>query len=202
MYHRCPRDRRAVRRTFRSAIASLVRTVEERDASIAAHSRRVRRYALRLASALGLDRRQRQQLGLAAMLHDIGKVGIPDDILHKPDRLTPEEDRIIRSHPEVGERILAPIVRSRAVLAAVRGHHERLDGSGYPDGLAGEQVPLLARLLAIADCFDALTTSRPYRPALPPREAQAILEAGAGSHFDPVFVNAFLCIAPELLSAT
>jgi putative two-component system response regulator len=192
------RQTRRVRRTFLSAIASLVRTVEERDPYTAGHSRRVRTYALRLAAALDLDSRQRKQLGLAAMLHDIGKVGIPDDILYKPDRLTPEEDRIIRSHPEVGERILAPIVRSRAVLAGIRGHHERIDGGGYPDGLAGEQIPLLARLIAIPDCFDALTTSRAYRPALPLSEALALIEASAGSHFDPTLVRTFLRIAPEL----
>lgn len=193
------RQTRRVRRTFLSAISSLVRTVEERDPYTAGHSRRVRAYALRLAVALGLDRRQRKQLNLAAVLHDIGKVGIPDSILHKPDRLTPEEERIIRSHPEMGERILAPIVRSRAVLAAIRGHHERLDGSGYPDGLSGERIPLLARILAIPDCYDALTTSRAYRPALPTHEALAILEAGAGSQFDPPLVRAFLRIAPELV---
>lgn len=192
------RQTRRVQRTFLSAIASLVRTVEERDPYTAGHSRRVRAYALHLAAALDLDGRQRRQLSLAAMLHDIGKVGIPDGILHKPDRLTPEEDRIIRSHPEVGERILAPIVRSRAVLAAIRGHHERFDGSGYPDQLAGEHIPLLARLISIPDCFDALTTSRAYRPALPLREALTILEAGAGSHFDAAFVATFLRIAPEL----
>jgi putative two-component system response regulator len=193
------RQTRRVRRTFLSAITSLVRTVEERDPSTAGHSRRVRGYALRLAAALGLDRRQCGQLRLAAMLHDIGKVGIPDYILHKPDRLTPEEDRIIRGHPEMGERILVPVVRSREVLAAIRGHHERLDGSGYPDGLAGGQIPLLARLIAIPDCFDALTSARSYRPALSVRDALAILEAGAGSHFDPVFISTFLRIAPDLL---
>ena len=192
------RQTRRVRRTFLSAIASLVRTVEERDPYTAGHARRVRAYALQLADALGLDRRRRKQLGLAAMLHDIGKVGIPDGILHKPDRLTPEEDRIIRGHPEMGERILTPIVRSRAVLAGIRGHHERLDGGGYPDGLAGDGIPLLARLLAIPDCYDALTTSRAYRAALPKHEALAIVEAGAGSHFDPLFVRTFLHIAPEL----
>lgn len=180
------------------SLASLVRAAEERDPSTVGHSRRVRGYALRLASALGLERRQCKQLSLAAMLHDIGKVGIPDHILHKPGRLTPEEERVVRGHPEVGERILAPIVRSRAVLAAIRGHHERLDGSGYPDGLAGGHIPLLARLLAITDCFDALTSSRSYRPALSVCEALAILEAGAGSHFDPVFVHAFLRLAPDL----
>ncbi|HTU21543.1 MAG TPA: HD domain-containing phosphohydrolase [Gemmataceae bacterium] len=192
------RQTRRVRRTFLSAIASLVRTVEERDPYTAGHARRVRAYALQLAAALGLDRRRRQ-VGLAAMLHDIGKVGIPDAILHKPDRLNPEEDRIIRGHPEVGERILAPIVRSAAVLAAIRGHHERLDGRGYPDGLQGEQIPLLARVIAIPDCYDALTTSRAYRSALPKEEALAILEAGAGSHFDPALVRTFLRIAPELM---
>lgn len=188
---------RRVRRTFLSAIASLVRTVEERDPYTAGHARRVRTYALQLADALGLERRLRKQLGLAAVLHDIGKVGIPDHILHKPDRLTPEEDRIIRGHPEMGERILAPIVRSRAVLAAIRGHHERLDGSGYPDGLVGERIPLLARLLAIPDCYDALTTSRAYRSALPKSVALAIVAAGAGSHFDPEFVRTFLRITAE-----
>jgi response regulator RpfG family c-di-GMP phosphodiesterase len=192
------RQTRRVRRTFFSAITSLVRTVEERDPYTAGHARRVRTYALQLADALDLDRRQRKQLGLAAMLHDIGKVGVPDLILHKPGRLTPEEEGVIRGHPAMGERILAPILRSGAVLAAIRGHHERLDGTGYPDGLAGDHIPLLARFLAIPDCFDALTTARAYRPALPKREALAILEAGAGSHFDPLLISTFLGIAPEL----
>ncbi len=183
-------------------IASLVRTVEARDPYTAGHARRVRAYAVRLAIALGLDRRRRRQLALAAVLHDIGKIGIPNRILHKPDRLTPFEDRILRGHPEVGERMLAPLVRSRAVLSAIRGHHERLDGGGYPDGLIGEQIPLLARLLAIPDCFDALTTARAYRPALPLGQAFAIIEAGAGGHFDAMFVRVFLRIAPELYPNT
>jgi putative two-component system response regulator len=197
--HAVRRATRRVRRTFLSAIASLVRTVEERDPYTAGHGRRVRAYALQFAGALDLDRRQRKQLGLAAMLHDIGKLGIPDCILHKPDRLTPEEELVVRAHPEMGERILAPIVRSKAVLAAIRGHHERLDGGGYPDGLAGDAIPLLARLLTIPDCYDALTTSRAYRPALPKHEALAIVEAGAGAHFDPAFVRAFLRLAPDLM---
>jgi response regulator RpfG family c-di-GMP phosphodiesterase len=193
------RQTRRVRRTFLSAITSLVRTVEQRDPYTAGHARRVRRYALQLAAALELEPRTCRQLGLAAMLHDIGKVGVPDAVLHKPGRLTPEEDRIVRAHPEMGERILAPVIRSRAVLAGIRGHHERLDGTGYPDGLAGGQIPLLARLVAIPDCFDALTTCRAYRPALPLDEALALLQGGAGTQFDPVFVEVFLRIAPELL---
>jgi HD-GYP domain-containing protein (c-di-GMP phosphodiesterase class II) len=183
---------RRLRRTFLSAIDSLVRLQEECDPCTAGHSRRVRVYALRLAEAVGLGPRQRAHLSLAAKLHDIGKAGVPEAILHKPDALTPDEGNIIRLHPVIGERILAPIVRSRAVLSAVRGHHERLDGSGYPDGLRGEQIPLLARLLAVPDCFDALTSSRAYRAALPVSQALGALCAGAGTHFQPEFVQAFL----------
>jgi HD-GYP domain-containing protein (c-di-GMP phosphodiesterase class II) len=160
----------------------------------------VRGYALRLGEAVGLDSRQRRLLSLAAKLHDIGKVGVPDAILHKPAALDADEDRVVREHPVIGERILAPVIRHREVLAAIRGHHERLDGRGYPDGLRGEAVPLLARLIAIPDCFDALTTSRAYRAALPAGQALAILDAGAGSHFDPEFVRAFHAIAPGLIA--
>jgi response regulator RpfG family c-di-GMP phosphodiesterase len=189
---------RRVRRTFLSAISSLARTVEERDRYTAGHSRRVRAYSQRLARAIGLDRRQRHLLSVAAELHDIGKIAIPDAILHKPDRLTDDEMAVIREHPAAGERILAPVVRHRAILAGIRGHHERLDGTGYPDRLRGAQVPLLARLLTIPDCFDALTTSRAYRAALPLAEATRILREGAGRHFDPDLVAAFLGLVPTL----
>jgi response regulator RpfG family c-di-GMP phosphodiesterase len=197
------RQTRRVRRTFLSAIDSLVRTMEERDPYTAGHSRRVQFLALRLATAAKLDRRQRRRLGLAAALHDIGKAGVPEAILNKPGPLTRDEEGIVRAHPVIGERILAPIIRQRAVLAAIRGHHERLDGNGYPDGLRGEAIPLLARLIAICDCFDALTTSRAYREALPVSEALGVLRAGAGPQFDPALVRAFLEVAPRTqLSAT
>jgi response regulator RpfG family c-di-GMP phosphodiesterase len=192
------RQTRRVRRTYLSAITSLARTMEERDPYTAGHSRRVRDYALHLADAIGLGRKQCRLLDLAAQLHDIGKVAVPDAILHKPAALTPEEFAIVRLHPETGERILAPVVRNRVVLAAIRGHHERLDGSGYPDGLRGEQIPLLARLIAIPDCFDALTTSRAYRAALPVARAVEILRDGAGTHFEPDFVRAFLPLVERL----
>jgi response regulator RpfG family c-di-GMP phosphodiesterase len=193
------RQTRRVRRTFLSAIDSLVRTMETRDPYTAGHSLRVRRYALLLADTIGLEPRQRKQLSLAAKLHDIGKVGIPDAILYKPGRLTPEEERIVADHPVIGERILAPVIRNRDVLAAIRGHHERLDGGGYPDGLRGDQIPLLARLVTLPDCFDALTTSRAYRAALPVDAALDILKAGAGSQFDPDLVRPFIALAPRLL---
>jgi response regulator RpfG family c-di-GMP phosphodiesterase len=192
------RQTHRVRRTFLSAISSLARTMEERDHYTAGHSRRVRNYCLQLARALGLDRKQCRLLDLAAQLHDIGKVAVPDAILRKPGPLTPEEVEIVRQHPSTGERILAPVVRNRTILAAIRGHHERLDGSGYPDGLKGDQIPLLARLIAIPDCFDALTTSRAYRAALPLDSALSVMKSGSGSHFEPEFLQAFLRIVDRL----
>src|SRR5262249_51913372 len=136
------RQTRRVRRTFLSAIDSLVRTMEERDAYTAGHSMRVRHFALALATAVGLDSARRKSLSIAAKLHDIGKVGVPEAILNKPAALSPEEERVVRDHPVIGERILAPVIRNREVLSAVRGHHERHDGKGYPDGLRGDQTPL------------------------------------------------------------
>jgi response regulator RpfG family c-di-GMP phosphodiesterase len=192
------RQTRRVRHTYLSAITSLARTMEERDPYTAGHSRRVRNYVMELARAIGLDRKQRRLLSLAAQLHDIGKVAVPDIILHKPGALTPEEVAVVRQHPGTGERILAPVVRNRAVLAAIRGHHERIDGTGYPDGLRGNQIPLLARLITIPDCFDALTTSRAYRAALPVPAALEILADGAGTQFEPDLLRAFLQVVPRL----
>jgi response regulator RpfG family c-di-GMP phosphodiesterase len=184
-----------VRHTFLSAIDSLVRTLEARDPHTSGHSLRVRDHCLRMADALGLDRRRRRQLSLAAKLHDIGKVGVPEAVLHKAGPLTEAETAQVRTHPVVGERILSPIIRTPEVLAAIRHHHERYDGGGYPDALAGEAIPLLARLLAVADCFDALTTARPYREALPRAAAVEMIRAGAGGQFDPAISRAFLSLS-------
>ncbi len=189
------RQTRKIRRTFLSAIDSLVLTVEARDHYTSGHSLRVRQYCLRLAKALGLERRLRKQLSLAAKLHDIGKVGVPDVILNKPGLLTEQEFNAVRQHPVIGERILAPIIHIPDILSAIRSHHERLDGQGYPDGLVGEAIPLLARLLTVADCFDALTTARAYRPAMPLPQAVEVLHEGAGKQFEPDFVRVFVDVA-------
>jgi putative two-component system response regulator len=190
--HTVRRRTRQVRRTFLSAISSLVRTLEARDPYTCGHSLRVRDYVRALADVLDWDRLKCRQVSLVARLHDIGKVGLPEAILNKPDVLTQEERGIVREHPHIGERILAPIIRSRAIRAGIRGHHERFDGTGYPDGLAGEQIPMLARVVAVADCFDALTSARAYRAALPKHQALEILRAGAGSHFDPAILLPFV----------
>lgn len=186
------RQTQKLKQTFLSAIDSLVRTLEARDAYTSGHSMRVRHYALKLARVLGMDGRTRKRLSLAAKLHDIGKVGLPEAILNKPGALTDAEFAIVREHPLAGERILSPIIRDPLVLAAIRSHHERFDGFGYPDGLAGERTPLLARVIAVVDCFDALTSARAYRSAVPVAAALEILADEAGSHFDPQLVPPFI----------
>jgi response regulator RpfG family c-di-GMP phosphodiesterase len=193
-------ETRRVRRTFLSAIDSLVLTVEERDYYTAGHSMRVRRCAARLADALCLSRRERRQLLLAAKLHDIGKLGVPDAILNKPGPLSEAELEKIREHPVAGERIVRPVIRSRAVLEAIRCHHERLDGQGYPDGRRGPRIPLLARLLSVADCFDALTSPRAYRDAMSVAEALEVIRSGAGTQFEPEFIRALIEVVPSLLT--
>jgi response regulator RpfG family c-di-GMP phosphodiesterase len=192
------RQTRQIRQTYLSAVDSLVRTLEARDPYTKGHSMRVRRYALCLADEIGLAERQRKQLSLAAKLHDIGKVGIPEGILNKGSSLTKAEFEAVCEHPVIGERILSPIVRSPAILAAIRSHHERPDGKGYPDGLRGAQLPLLARLIAVVDAFDALTSTRAYRDARPASEAVEILRGGAGTQFDADLVRAFARVAPRL----
>jgi response regulator RpfG family c-di-GMP phosphodiesterase len=196
---RVRRQTRRIRHTFLSAIDSLVRTMEERDPYTAGHSLRVRRYSLALADALDLDSGHRKHLSLAAKLHDIGKIGVPEAILNKQGVLTETEMETVRQHPEIGERVLTPIIRQSEILAAIRGHHERLDGTGYPDRLRGSAIPLLARIITIADCFDALTTSRAYRGAMSVPKAVEVLRKGSGTQFEPKFLEAFLSVVPRLI---
>ncbi len=186
------RQTRKLRQNFLATINSLVRALEIRDPYTSGHSRRVRHYSLLLADALGFEGRQRQCVGLAAKLHDLGKIGVPEAILNKPARLTDDEFAVVREHPILSERILAPVIRNSDVLGAIRGHHERMNGSGYPDGLAGDKIPLHARLLAIADCFDALTSARSYRRSLPFPVALDLLRDQAGEQYDPNFVRVFI----------
>jgi HD-GYP domain-containing protein (c-di-GMP phosphodiesterase class II) len=196
--HIIHRQTRLIRRTFLSAIDSLVCTLEARDASTKGHSLRVRWWALRLAGVLGLGPQKQKWLSLAAKLHDIGKVGVPEVILNKPARLNDEEYRRMKEHPIIGERILKPVIRNQEVLAAVRGHHERFDGQGYPDGLRATGITELARIIAVVDCYDALTSFRSYRKILSVRQALRVIREGAGSRFDPIIVQAFITAAPQL----
>jgi diguanylate cyclase len=171
-----------------------MRALGEHDPETVGHCWRVRRHALRLAVALGLGRGACRQLAVAAVLHDVGKVEVPRAVLQKPGRLTAEESLRVQRHPAVGERLLAADVRDPVVLAAIRHHHERHDGTGYPDRLRGEAVPLLARVLALADCYDAMRSDRPYRPGLSRPAALAAVRQGAGTQFDPRVAAAFLAL--------
>jgi len=172
-------------------VRNLFRALKRHDRLTAQHSARVRRYVLWLAAEFGLAPAQRRQLSLAAALHDIGKICMPLVLLNKPDRLTPEEYRLLQTHPVYGEWILRSVLPDAEALTTVRWHHERPDGRGYPDGLEGWCIPLPARILAVADGYDAMTTTRPYRQALGAAQALDTLLMGAGSQFDADVVECF-----------
>jgi putative two-component system response regulator len=186
-----------LRNTFFSAITSLVRTLEARDAYTSGHSLRVRKYAMHLAHHIGLDEHSKKRLSLASKLHDIGKVGLAEGILNKPAKLSENEFDLVKEHPVIGERILRPIIRNRVVLSAIRSHHERFDGGGYPDNLRGEEIPFLGRMITVADCYDALTSSRAYRGAMTQDDALTILHDGMATQFDPHLVPPFIRMIRE-----
>jgi putative two-component system response regulator len=160
-------------------VLSLAHSIEAKHCLTDGHSDRLAEYAAQLGKSLGLTEEDLQDLRLACLLHDIGKVAVPDSILLKPGRLNPQEMEIMRQHPITGEKICAPLKSLRSILPIIRHHHERMDGTGYPDGLYGEEIPLKARILQVADVFDALINNRPYREALSTVEALKILHEEA-----------------------
>jgi putative two-component system response regulator len=169
-----------------AVLFSLALAVESRDASTAGHCHRLSALASSLGRRLGLPPPEVLALRRAGMLHDIGKVSIPDSILLKSGPLTPDERRVMEQHPVIGERICQPLPSLRLALPIIRHHHERLDGSGYPDGLRGDEIPRTARILQVADIYDALTSQRPYRAEMAPAAALAILtEERAADRLDP-----------------
>jgi hypothetical protein len=188
---------RELREMLFHTVRSLVAAIDAKDEYTRGHSERVFRFSVRIGEKLGLPPEQLQTLSWAALLHDIGKIAIQRQILNKPARLTDEEYRTIQSHPERGCRVLDPIPQLRAVLPAIRHHHERFDGRGYPDGLAGEAIPLLARIIAVADTFDAITSTRAYREARTSVHACEQIALGAGTQFDPAVARAFLEMAAD-----
>ena len=184
--------RENVERNLVDTITAFVNAIESKDPYLKGHSSRVSLYAGEVALALGMTGDLVDVVRRGAMLHDLGKLSIMDTILRKPERLTAEEFGIIKSHPVVGAKILEPLRLLVRETCAVRHHHERFDGSGYPDGLRGEDIPLVARVVTVADVFDAITSNRPYRTALPLPAAREEIARGCGSHFDPVVAEAFL----------
>jgi diguanylate cyclase (GGDEF)-like protein len=181
------------------ALAALRDMLRARDPGTGAHSERVRIYALALAEAHGVPKSQLLDVEYGVMLHDIGKLAVPDGILLKPGPLSPDEWKIMRKHPEMGRRLIEHIPFLRGAVPVVYHHHERWDGTGYPDGLRGEDIPLGARIFAVADAFDAMTYDRPYSRAIPVASARAEIERCAGTHFDPSVAATFLSLPLECL---
>jgi len=178
----------------RETITRLSRAAEFRDPETGAHIQRMWHFSALIARRLGLGDAFAEDLLMAAPMHDVGKLGIPDHILMKPGRLTPEEFEQMKRHSEIGYDILkgstSPVIQAAATIALT--HHEKYDGSGYPHGTAGENIPLIGRIVAVADVFDALTSVRPYKPAWSLDDATAFLRDGRGQHFDPLCVDALL----------
>jgi HD-GYP domain-containing protein (c-di-GMP phosphodiesterase class II) len=188
----------SLERTFLETVEALANALEANDEYTSSHARWITDLALKVGRGLGLDARALKRLELGALFHDIGKIGIPEAILSKPGALTEAEQKLMQKHPELGERIIAPIDRLEEVRPIVRHCHERFDGTGYPDRLEGEQIPIESRIILVCDAYHAMITDRPYRRRLPEEEALKRLEAGAGSQFDPRVVAVCKRVLEEL----
>jgi HD-GYP domain-containing protein (c-di-GMP phosphodiesterase class II) len=182
------------RALFMGSIQMLAGAVDEKDPYTRGHSDRVTRYSLMIAKEMKLDNTFLETLQVSAQLHDVGKIGIEDHILKKPGALTEEEFEVMKTHTTKGANILRPVTQLAEMLPGIELHHEALDGRGYPYGLKDEQIPLLARVIAVADTFDALTTNRPYQQAHTPDQALGIIKNLAGKRLDPVAVAALLAV--------
>jgi response regulator RpfG family c-di-GMP phosphodiesterase len=184
-------ENRRLQENSLNVLRTMVNVLEQRDSYTAGHSRRVTEVAIAIATRAGVAAEELKTLRLAGIIHDVGKIGIEDTILRKPGRLTPEEYSMIRTHPERGVQIIEPLDFLRGTLPIVRHHHEYFDGRGYPAGLRGEEIPLGSRIIAIADTYDAITSSRAYRTARRSDEALTEIERCARTQFDPEFVALF-----------
>jgi putative nucleotidyltransferase with HDIG domain len=188
---------RQLERANLSFAAALVAALDARDRYTAGHSAAVAVYARDIAERIGLSLAEQQLAHLAGLVHDIGKVGLPPGLLEKPGPLTLEERRIMEEHSVIGERILANVEGYAEIARIVRHHHERVDGNGYPDGVTGDAIPLISRIIGVADAYNAMTSGRPYRDAMPSRVARLRLAQAVGSQFDTRIVAAFEAILAE-----
>jgi putative nucleotidyltransferase with HDIG domain len=185
--------------SYMATVRALSNAVEARDAYTGKHAERVTAYGMEIARAMALALADKPEIEFGFLLHDIGKVAIPDAILYKPSALTEKERALMAQHPLIGAQIVRGIEFLGAATQVVRSHHERWDGRGYPDGLAGEEIPLAARVFAVADVLDALTTDRPYRPASDLVVARRVIVAETGKQFDPQVIEGFRSIEDRTL---
>jgi putative nucleotidyltransferase with HDIG domain len=190
---------RRLRANYDATLEALSSALDLRDQATQGHSQRVTAYTLLIAGALGVPTEEHEALRLGALLHDIGKIGVSDAILHKPATLTPNEWAVMKKHPEWGAAIIANVEFLHEARDIVLAHHEKFDGSGYPRGLKGTAIPLGARIFAVADVFDAVTTFRPYRMPMSTQDAVALIHRESGRHFDPDIVAAFDKALPQML---
>ncbi len=182
---------------FEETTEALAQAIDAKDTYTSGHSTRVALYSRQIARAAGLDDEQCRQVYFGALLHDVGKIGIRKSIINKNGRLTDEEYEHIKTHPVLGDQILSNIKQAPFLRIAARYHHERYDGKGYPDGLAGEEIPEIARIIAVADAYDAMTSARSYRDPLPKEVVRQELEKGIGTQFDPQFAKIMLRLLDE-----
>jgi len=190
-----------LRGLFYNTVETLVRTIQAKDQYTAGHSTRVSRYCLMIADKLGLSTKEKHELYLAAMLHDIGKIGVPDDLLNRPGNLSQEEMERVRNHVVVGASMVEMLGEMHPIVPLIRHHHECYDGSGYPDGLRGEQIPLISRIIAVADMYDAMTSDRPYRKRRTHQFAVDEILAASGIKIDPKVAAAFLEVLKDIVPA-
>ena len=181
-----------LQKVFKEIVRTLVSVIEYKDPFFRGHSERVAANCVRFSNHLSMPREFIESIYLAGLVYDIGMVYVPTEIIHKPDKLTPEEMELIREHPKITEKILSNLRFFKNILPMIRHHHESFNGEGYPDGLKGEKIPIGARILNITDSFDAMTSERPHRPALSNEEALKQLNEKAGQAFDPELVTKFI----------
>jgi response regulator RpfG family c-di-GMP phosphodiesterase len=190
---------RDLRESYEASLDAMVSAIESRDCETKHHCRRVQVYAVMLAQRLGVTPEQLVDISYGSLLHDVGKIGVPDSILLKPGKLTDTEWEVMRRHTLIGHQMISRIKFLRGAADIVLHHHERWDGRGYPHGISGEEIPLGARIFSIIDTYDAMTSKRPYKEALPIAQARAEIERCAGTQFDPSIVTAFLRFTDEEL---
>jgi putative two-component system response regulator len=178
-------------------VHTLAKTIDAKDAYTNGHSERVASYSREIARRYGYDEDMQEEVYVMGLLHDVGKIGVPDTVINKPGRLTDEEYDMIKTHPAVGAEILATVSEMPALVTGARWHHERYDGKGYPDGLKGEEIPEEARIIAVADAYDAMTSHRSYRDIIPQDHVKSEIEKGMGTQFDEKFARIMLEMIAE-----